>query len=289
MIQSLSLSQSGVVEGGAVSLFAGSGVTGYNLGSGETAQFVAPCAVCIDPTQPDSFYLSDQSSIRHFNRSSGKMSLVAGGRYTGRGDGYGSDALFRCPVDLLITSDGAMIWIADSGNGLLRRLVVSNGRVTTPRDGGVRMIFTAPSQLAFDRFSPPPAANSSSKSHAPPESALLIASSSGIVRYDTRCAKQTIISAASAARGIQCLVTGQILFSTADGIYCLDRDTKYTTLLVPGPFKSLRLAEQAKSARCLFAVNADVQAGANTGSHRLQRIDLPPAYLPLPYCCDRDN
>ncbi len=248
--------------------FAGSGVSGFAHGySSNEARFSNPAVCCVDPTRPDSYFLADQTSIRHFDAKRRTVSALVGGKDTENTSGVGQNARFNRVVSLLSTSDGATIWIADWGNRALRRLDVADRCVTTVYCDEDRI--GKPEQIVWDR-SP----------DAEPESAILIASGNGIFRFHIVSGTCTTVLTGYVVDGLQCTATGSILFvrGTIDpGLYGLDRrNDQLVTKLLALRLNAVVLAERA---RCLFVVSGG----------RIHRIDLPPEYLPMPHCCECDR
>ncbi len=118
-------------------------------------------------------YLSDAgfSDVVAYNVATGAVANVAGGGApvpptqlaagtVGAADGMGTAALFSAPWGLC--ADGAgRVFVADSGNGLIRTIVVATGVVTTLAGGGMGMAlgvgaasFRKPTGVALDVLQP---------------------------------------------------------------------------------------------------------------------------------------
>jgi len=65
--------------------------------------------------------------------ATGKVSVLAGNGASGSTDGSGSTALFHSPS--AITTDGTNLYIADSNNHIIRKMVIATGEVTTLAGG----------------------------------------------------------------------------------------------------------------------------------------------------------
>ena len=125
-----------VIADGTVTRLAGSniGTAGYvnsTDGTGDTATFNLPAAVTTDGTF---LYVADtgNNSIRKVEISSGSVTLIAGSTtgIAGSIDSLnGSDARFNQPTG--ITTDGTNLYVADSGNNTIRKIVISSGAVVT--------------------------------------------------------------------------------------------------------------------------------------------------------------
>ena len=57
------------------------------------------------------------------------MRTLAGAGVRGAADGVGAGALFASPAALAASEDGAMLWLADTGNHRLRRVDAATGAV----------------------------------------------------------------------------------------------------------------------------------------------------------------
>jgi sugar lactone lactonase YvrE len=125
-----------VIATGVTTRLAGSalGVAGYansTDGTGNTATFNFPTAVTM---HNDSIYVADtgNNSIRKIDISSGVVTLIAGSTtgLAGSVDALnGTDARFNQPTG--ITTDGTNLYVADSANNTVRKIVISSGSVTT--------------------------------------------------------------------------------------------------------------------------------------------------------------
>ncbi|MBN2158218.1 MAG: hypothetical protein JW807_02395 [Spirochaetes bacterium] len=98
-------------------------------GTGSEARFYTPCGIT---TTGGNLYVTDvyMHTIRKIVIASGEVSTLAGlaGTY-GSADGTGSAARFRSPIG--ITTDGANLYVADSSNYTIRKIVIATGEVTT--------------------------------------------------------------------------------------------------------------------------------------------------------------
>ncbi|PZF75271.1 hypothetical protein DK847_19335 [Aestuariivirga litoralis] len=120
-----------VSPAGVVSTFAGlGGVPGSSNGTGTAARFNSPKGLTIDGA--GNLYVADTGNhvIRKVT-SVGVVTNVAGGTgLPGSFDGIGAAARFKSPAAVAATSTG-VLYVADTGNYTLRKLVVSSGQVTT--------------------------------------------------------------------------------------------------------------------------------------------------------------
>ena len=121
---------------GVVSVFAGPANGNTTAGTtdaiGTAASFSAPRGMTTDGVN---LYVADQNNnrIRKIVISTGDVTTLAGNG-SGNTDGTGTAALFNQPR--AITMDGANLYVADSGNHRIRKIVISTGVVTTVAGNG---------------------------------------------------------------------------------------------------------------------------------------------------------
>ena len=121
-----------VIAGGVVTTFAGSAtVTGSADGTGTAARFDHPLSVASDGS--GNLFIADagNNTIRKIVIATGEVSTLAGtARTAGSADGTGTAARFNFPQG--VASDGAgNLFVADSDNSTIRRIVIATGEVTT--------------------------------------------------------------------------------------------------------------------------------------------------------------
>src|SRR3989339_146154 len=112
----------------AVSLFAGAaGVTGTVDGIGAAARFNLPSSIASDGAR---LYVADWQNhrIRQIEISTGEVTLLAGGLYSGV-DGTGATAGLKYPTG--VATDGDYVYVADYGNHTIRQIEITTGIVTT--------------------------------------------------------------------------------------------------------------------------------------------------------------
>lgn len=125
-----------VIAKGTVSTLAGSGKsTGVVDGAASTATFFFPSGVTTDGTN---VYVSDtgNNKIRKIVIATGVVSTLAGNGAPGYGDGAATAALFNAPQG--ITTDGVNLYVADSLNARIRKIVIASGEVSTLAGSGVK-------------------------------------------------------------------------------------------------------------------------------------------------------
>jgi hypothetical protein len=122
-MQGLELSLSKVVT-----KFAGTGSSGSADGTRTAASFQNPVGITTDGTN---LYVADARNhlIRKIVISTGVVTTLAGTGSSGSADGTGTSASFNKPVG--ITTDGTNLYVGDSDNNLIRKIVISTGVVTT--------------------------------------------------------------------------------------------------------------------------------------------------------------
>jgi hypothetical protein len=115
---------------GAVTTLAGTaGASGSTNGTGSAARFNNPLGITCDA---DSVYVADTYNhvIRKIVISSGVVTTLAGSAgSSGSTDDIGANARFKSPE--AVTSDGVNLYVADTGNHTIRKVVISTGAVTT--------------------------------------------------------------------------------------------------------------------------------------------------------------
>ena len=145
---------------GAVTTLAGTaGSAGSANGTGSAARFSSPSGIVVDSTGAN-LYVADTGNhqIRKIVISTGVVTTVAGSTTSGNADASGTSARFNGPKALALNSAGTDLFIADSGNHRIRRIVLSSTAVTTIAgssngylDGnGTAAQFSNPSGIAVD-------------------------------------------------------------------------------------------------------------------------------------------
>jgi len=117
---------------GSVTTFAGvaSFTTGTADGTGAAAGFNTPNGITTDGSN---LYVADSANnaIRKIVIATAEVTTLAGlaGSPSGTVDGTGADAGFAWPVG--ITTDGADLYVADSSNYTIRKILIATGAVST--------------------------------------------------------------------------------------------------------------------------------------------------------------
>ena len=116
-----------VISTGVVTTLAG-GSQGYSNDTGTNAKFDSPTGITTDGTN---LYVADYSNqrIRKIVISTGVVTTLAGQTNPGSVDGTGANASFNLPIG--ITTDGTNLYVGDTSNHRIRKIVISTGVVTT--------------------------------------------------------------------------------------------------------------------------------------------------------------
>lgn len=138
-----------VIASGEVTTLAGSPDTaGSSDGTGTAAGFYFPYGITCDGTN---LFVTDffANTIRKIVIASREVSTLAGlSREHGSSDGVGTSARFSFPLG--ITTDGSSLYVVDSNNHNVRKIVIANGEVTTLAD-----ISWVSANASGGRFDPP--------------------------------------------------------------------------------------------------------------------------------------
>ena len=120
---------------GRVDTLAGS-IYGFADGRGAAARFRRPGALVVDPE--GRCYVADtgNNAIRRITPG-GEVTTIAGAPPGGDGDGVGPEVGLRWPSGLAL-GGGAGLWVADLGNGAVRRIGCSGPSSTPLRFSGRR-------------------------------------------------------------------------------------------------------------------------------------------------------
>jgi sugar lactone lactonase YvrE len=113
---------------GIVTTFAGTGTQGAVNGTATASSFYSPSGIATDGTN---LYVADtyNNSIRKIVISTGEVTTLAGSGAKGSDNGTGTAATFYYPYG--VATDGTNVYVADTWNNLIRKIVISTGEVTT--------------------------------------------------------------------------------------------------------------------------------------------------------------
>ncbi|HEY3488722.1 MAG TPA: hypothetical protein VGK27_01210 [Candidatus Deferrimicrobiaceae bacterium] len=119
-----------VIATGAVTTLAGyAGEYGVADGNGSDARFNNPSGLATDGTN---VYVADTGNctIRKIAIATGETTTLAGRpEEVGAADGFGSEATFNSPYG--IATDGTNLYVADTANHTIRKVVIATGEVTS--------------------------------------------------------------------------------------------------------------------------------------------------------------
>ena len=116
-----------------VSTVAGDAKAGFADGIGANALFNAPGGIVADGS--GRFFVADTGNNRVRVIAPGwKVSTLAGSGVSGADDGPGGQASFKAPAGIDLDSKG-FLWLADSGNGRIRRISTKDGSTATVAGG----------------------------------------------------------------------------------------------------------------------------------------------------------
>ncbi len=117
-----------VIATGVVTTLAGTNTSGSADGTGTAASFNTPFGITTDGTN---LYVADQANclIRKIVIATGVVTTLAGTTAGGSADGTGTAASFDGPSG--VATDGTNLYVADTGNNLIRKIVIATGVVTT--------------------------------------------------------------------------------------------------------------------------------------------------------------
>ena len=112
---------------------AGSGALGSKDGKGADASFDRPFGITTDGVN---LYVADtfNNKIRKIAIDTGVVTTLAGNGSAGSRNGTGSAATFTMPFG--ITTDGKNLYVADTGNDKIRKIVIATGAVSTMAGSG---------------------------------------------------------------------------------------------------------------------------------------------------------
>jgi sugar lactone lactonase YvrE len=119
-----------VISTGEVTTLAGSTTSGHTDATGTAASFKNPMGLATDGIN---LYVADSSNnmIRKIIIATGAVTTLAGSTTSGHTDATGTLASFYSPAGIAIDSTGANLYVSESGNSDIRKIVLSTREVTT--------------------------------------------------------------------------------------------------------------------------------------------------------------
>jgi hypothetical protein len=122
-----------VYTGPTVSTLAGSGVKGFKDGASTAAQLFNPVGVV---AFGGTVYVGDFGNQRIRAVVAGAVSTFAGTGVQGKLNGAAASAQFNFPAGLALSADGKTLYVADSANDMIRKIV--GGTVSTLAGSGIK-------------------------------------------------------------------------------------------------------------------------------------------------------
>jgi len=121
--------------------------------TGTSARFSGPSGVAVDAA--GNLYVADYTNhrIRKLTPNTEKTSYTVGtiaGSTGGHKEGTGTSAQFVFPFDVAIDSAGENLYVADSSNSRIRKIVLATRAVSTIAGDGLATQFNNPSGVAID-------------------------------------------------------------------------------------------------------------------------------------------
>ena len=120
-----------------VTTIAGDGNAGFNDGMGTNAEFNNPSSVAVDAS--GNLYVADtgNNAIRRIDAITSKVTTLAGSGSSGFSNGVGTNASFGLPFGICVDGN-TNIYVADTGNHLIRRIDARTTNVTTYAGNGTQ-------------------------------------------------------------------------------------------------------------------------------------------------------
>jgi len=126
----------GITTGQVLTLAGFSGTPGFTNGAYNAAAFKSPNGIAISPNVTN-LYVVDTLNFTIRDLSAGQVTTLTAGTGTpGFTDGAGNAAYFRSPNGVTISPDGTTLYVADTGNNAIRKIVIASGQVITLAGSG---------------------------------------------------------------------------------------------------------------------------------------------------------
>ena len=115
---------------GTTSTLAGGVATGSQDGTGGSASFICPTGLALSPSS-GALYVADATAARIRVVDPGGVVTTLAGTVPGYSNGPGGAAAFSSPTGLVLSPDGAFLYVADAGNYGVRVVQLATGIVST--------------------------------------------------------------------------------------------------------------------------------------------------------------
>jgi DNA-binding beta-propeller fold protein YncE len=141
---------------GAVSVFAGSLISGNGNATAALSLFTGPTGVAVDATGAN-VYVADYGNNLIRKISGGNVTTLAGGSKAGKANGTGTAATFSGPAGVAVDAAGN-VYVADFVNNLIRKITAAGVVTTLAGSGtagnangtGTAASFNGPRSVALD-------------------------------------------------------------------------------------------------------------------------------------------
>ncbi len=187
------------------------------------ALFRSPRALCANPTNPECFWVGDETSIRYYDGSN--IHSVAGRDTAGDEDGVGEAAGLDSIRGLVCANEGKALYASDWRNNLIRsvdtktrvvRTMAGNSHEGTVDGIGKAASFNSPRKMVWYR-----------RPHLTIESILLITSHLSIRRFDVTSGQVTTINLPTIhVNSLVCTAIGLLIICCFmnNSLYVIDPD-----------------------------------------------------------------
>ena len=124
-----------------VTTLAGSGTATFADGTGGAASFNYPRCIAVSP-DGTLLFVGDANNhrIRQIVIATGVVTTLAGSGSATFADGDGTAASFYHPHGVVVSPDGAYLFVADTSNDRIRQIVIATGVVSTLVGSGLNVV-----------------------------------------------------------------------------------------------------------------------------------------------------
>ncbi len=128
-----------------VSTLVGKAGSGFVDGNVKVAKLKGLSDIAVDPK--GFIYIADTGNHRIRVYNNGLVTTLAGSGVAGLLDGPNLTARLSSPGGIAIEGNSQYVWVGDTGNGVLRRIKVAGGVVSTPKGVDAAAKLTSPADL----------------------------------------------------------------------------------------------------------------------------------------------